>query len=342
MKLICAEILHLSLIFRLQELDEYELDAFFGSTLPFIVRLAFRLPEIIPSSIPLLRSGRNKSISLSQEQIACILANAFLCTFPHRNEDSKSGEFENYPSVNFSNLFNCEGSQNAEKLKCICHYFLRVSEKSEYQPPIDYILCIMKNVLIVCKIVPTGVVTFTRYSIPEDDLPDWDTCDATFDEKFSIHVCDDGTIEDDGRGMLQVDFANKYFGGGVLGQGCVQEEILFMIYPELLCGRLFTEALADNECLIILGCERFNYYNGYSTTFQWAGNFIDRTFVDPFRRRNSAIVALDAIRFKTKAHQYKEENLKRELNKVLNNFRFALIWLCSSTQLLHLNIVFNS
>ena len=39
----------------------------------------------------------------------------------------------------------------------------------------------------------------------------------------------------------QVDFANKFVGGGVLGDGCVQEEIRFLINPELIVTRLFTE-----------------------------------------------------------------------------------------------------
>ena len=48
-----------------------------------------------------------------------------------------------------------------------------------------------------------------------------------------------------GASVLQLDFANKYVGGGVLGNGCVQEEIRFLICPELivsclLCGLRFT------------------------------------------------------------------------------------------------------
>ena len=40
-----------------------------------------------------------------------------------------------------------------------------------------------------------------------------------------------GLIEDEeGRGVM-VDFANKVLGGGVLTNGAVQEEILFMCYP---------------------------------------------------------------------------------------------------------------
>lgn len=53
--------------------------------------------------------------------------------------------------------------------------------------------------------------------------------------------------------MLQVDFANKYMGGGVLGMGAVQEEIRVLICPEMIVTRLFTECLEKNESLIMKG-----------------------------------------------------------------------------------------
>lgn len=53
--------------------------------------------------------------------------------------------------------------------------------------------------------------------------------------------------------FLQVDFASSWIGGGVLGSGLVQEEILFLMNPELIVSRLFTERLEDSECLIITG-----------------------------------------------------------------------------------------
>lgn len=52
---------------------------------------------------------------------------------------------------------------------------------------------------------------------------------------------------------LQVDFANQFVGGGVTSSGLVQEEIRFLINPELIVSRLFTEALDHKECLIITG-----------------------------------------------------------------------------------------
>ena len=52
--------------------------------------------------------------------------------------------------------------------------------------------------------------------------------------------------------------------GGVLGHGAVQEEIRFMICPELLISCLLCEKLGDRECVVIKGAERFSNYSGYS------------------------------------------------------------------------------
>ncbi len=57
-----------------------------------------------------------------------------------------------------------------------------------------------------------------------------------------------------------MDFANKYVGGGVLGYGCVQEEIRFLISPELIVSRLFVEELDVNEILLVIGPEMFSTY----------------------------------------------------------------------------------
>lgn len=50
-----------------------------------------------------------------------------------------------------------------------------------------------------------------------------------------------------------MDFASSWLGGGVLDSGLLQEEILFLMSPELIVSRLFTEKLQDNECVIVTG-----------------------------------------------------------------------------------------
>lgn len=74
-----------------------------------------------------------------------------------------------------------------------------------------------------------------------------------------------------------MDFANKYIGGGVLGHGCVQEEIRFVICPELIVSLLFNEVMDTNEAIFIRGCERFSSYIGYGSSFEWLEDFQDDT-----------------------------------------------------------------
>lgn len=172
---------------------------------------------------------------------------------------------------------------------------------------------------IVYFLVPNGVLTFTRRSLTEKELPNWEECNIPLGIT-PLHITSSGTIEDQGQGLLQVDFANKFLGGGVLGSGCVQEEIRFVICPELIISKLFTEALKPCEALLMIGCEQFSKYTGYASNFTWDGNFIDNTPFDDSRRRQCHIVAIDALYFVQSSHQYREELMLRELNKAYVGF----------------------
>ncbi|CDQ94831.1 unnamed protein product [Oncorhynchus mykiss] len=122
-------------------------------------------------------------------------------------------------------LFEGSSPKKREKLKTLLCYFRSVIEQK-----------------------PTGLVTYTRKCL--DRPPNWKNSQ---NQLTKLHITCVGTIEDDGHGMLQVDFANRFVGGGVTGSGLVQEEIRFLINPELIVSRLFTEALLQNECLIVTG-----------------------------------------------------------------------------------------
>lgn len=98
--------------------------------------------------------------------------------------------------------------------------------------------------------------------------------------------------------------------------GCVQEEIRFVICPELFVTMLVTEALDDTEALVICGVEQYSKYEGYSDNFQWAGDYVDETPRDNSGRRKTCIVAIDALRFTQPNLQFNMDNITRELNKV--------------------------
>ncbi|KAM8924578.1 poly(ADP-ribose) glycohydrolase [Pelodytes ibericus] len=270
-------------------LDEDEYSCLFNIVLPKMAVLALELPNICTQPIPLLKKGMNHSITISQKQISSLLANAFFCTFISHNK--RSG-YSSYPDINFNRLFEGKNPRKAEKLKTLFCYFRRVVNRS-----------------------PTGLVTFTRQCLK--NFPQWDRSSKKLTK---IHVTCKGTIEGNGHGMLQVDFANRYVGGGVTGSGLVQEEIRFIINPELIISRLFTESLDSNECLIVTGTEQYSEYTGYAETYKWASNHEDEAPRDDWERRTTEIVAIDALHFRSHTEQFAPEKITRELNKAYCGF----------------------
>ncbi|XP_049270838.1 poly(ADP-ribose) glycohydrolase isoform X1 [Rhipicephalus sanguineus] len=277
-----------------EELDSSESESFFKVLLPKIVALALRLPALITQPIPLLKCGEDQLLSMSQLQVGCLLANAFFCTFPRRNTLKSNSEYANYPDINFNRLFSgpSDEARKMEKLKCIVNYFRRITKQE-----------------------PTGMLTFHRRCLTEPY--EWSSSKRKLGNLF---VSELGFIEREGQGMLQVDFANKFIGGGVLGGGCVQEEIRFMMCPELIVSRLFTEALGSREVLVITGAEQFNATSGYADKFAWKDDFKDEVPRDPWERRCTEVVAMDALCFAKPQEQYRPSNIRRELNKAYCGF----------------------
>ena len=109
-------------------------------------------------------------------------------------------------------------------------------------------------------------------------------------------------------------------GGGVVGNGCVQEEIRFLMCPEFIIARLFTEKLEANKSLLVVGVERFNSYTGYDSTFEHAGDRADLTQRNWWGLRHCKMIAIDARVFHCYTDQFKKVSLERELNKDFSGF----------------------
>jgi poly(ADP-ribose) glycohydrolase len=63
----------------------------------------------------------------------------------------------------------------------------------------------------------------------------------------------------------------------VLGSDCVQEEIRFSICLEMLASLLVCEMMEPNECVFLIGRERYSLYEGYAGSFKFTGNYEDAT-----------------------------------------------------------------
>ncbi|KAG0054671.1 hypothetical protein BGZ83_010691 [Gryganskiella cystojenkinii] len=471
-------------LLKSQFLSSEERTRFFDVILPRIQALALRLPELVPKPIPFLRQQQDSAVTLSQEQIACLLANAFLNTFPCRNVPNKrSRKFSKRPGVKRStssgsqlhndqvaehdddddsedendqdierksskrkdkglaasasassssgkagrgaassgankggrggnnnqvanrggrkgSVFNtprpprkrratgpaaqfeffeegepmelCTRLKELEKVmvselaasvgnlavapEAKAEEEKQKDDKKEDRPPrllsINFLSlfwsedpsslnpctvaqaaklrCIVHYFDRVTTDMPTGAVTYHRQVIKKPvylkvDRDNHD--DAGVQDGFTfrtVKVDSVSPLEEAPQGALQLDFANKNIGGGALDRGAVQEEIRFMICPELIISRLFTTQLEANEALLIKGAERYSNYIGYSKTFEWYSDHQDQVPRDYMSRRMTEICAIDAIPFKSRVsrlNQFEKYAILREFNKSLVGYR---------------------
>ncbi|CAF1569627.1 unnamed protein product [Rotaria magnacalcarata] len=266
---------------------------FMSTVLSNICDLALNVNTFCSRSPPLLLAGKNHSVTMSQRQAASLLACAFFSLFPYRSQHEQTREYKNFQDPNFLQLYQYGPTQKIEKLRCILHYFQRITQR-----------------------MPNGVITFQRFSLPESEHPKWPKSKAPLSP---VHLTMNQKIEDIDC-VLQVDFANRYIGGGVLGAGCVQEEIRFCICPEMLVSLLICEKMEPNECIFLIGCERYASYEGYADSFQFGGNYKDNTPKDNWGRKWCHVVAMDAIRFPDQRSQYNMKYIDRDLLKAYTSF----------------------
>jgi poly(ADP-ribose) glycohydrolase len=135
-----------------------------------------------------------------------------------------------------------------------------------------------------------------------------------------VEVNHDRSIEDYEGPCLQVDFANRFIGGGTLGYGNVQEELMFAVSPELIASMAFTEEMDDNEAIVMVGAEHISLFTGYERASH-AGRKHDNRPIDEHNRLDSHVVAIDALELMgMEANQYKDWEIARELNKAFIGF----------------------
>ncbi|XP_039002994.1 poly(ADP-ribose) glycohydrolase 1-like [Hibiscus syriacus] len=265
--------------------------------LPFLIDLHYQNTQHYGYGLRILGPQQPGVVLLSQELIAALLACSLFCLFLISDRGPR-----HLPTINFDQLFaslyESYSESQENKLRCIVHYFQRI-----------------------CLQMPTRSVSFERKLLSLGHQP-LQSClsypYADFWTKSTIPLCpfqvhSSGLIEDHAIGTLEVDFENKYLGGGALNRDCVQEEIRFMINPELIAGMLFLPSMADNESIEIVGVERFSDYTGYSSLFRFTGDYVDKRNVGSLGRRKTRILAMDAL-CSPRMKQYKLNYLLRYVN----------------------------
>ncbi|KAI9295902.1 hypothetical protein K502DRAFT_341372 [Neoconidiobolus thromboides FSU 785] len=288
--------------------------------IPLIAKFALLINELFPLPIPLLLTQMDTSMTLSSLQVVSLLSCAFFCLFPHRNIVYTNSEYNFFPKINFTWLLSIhsDGLSSNElrkvKFRFLFNYFRRSGEELDLES--KYITFHRKVLLKEMKITQKFIES-EKNKVKSD----------FFDLKLpKIELVHDELIEDNNQNLAKVNFANCYIGGGVLRKGSVQEEILFLMYPELIVGCLFTERLKDNEALSVKGVERYNSYKGYSYELEYDGNYKDLSKSDEYNRLESEIICMDAYHFSEKDYfkQFEANFILRELNKAIISFHPSL------------------
>jgi poly(ADP-ribose) glycohydrolase len=262
--------------------------AFESDVLPCLVERARTSGE----ALPLLVQGDARQLVIARSDALALVCNLLLGTIaPQRSP-------EPFPRCDASRLLADDRPHVTAKLRCVLEYLWRCAKE-----------------------IPAGDLVIERCVLSPRDAAAWGA-DAT--PLGVLDVVAKGTIEE-AVGCLQADFANRFLGGGVLGGGCVQEEIRFSITTELLAAMPLSAAMRDDEAIRIGGVEQFSRYEGYGSGFRFAGGLRDPA---P-RAANGApltrVVAIDAISFGRAplAHQLAPSTLLREIGKAFVGFAHA-------------------
>ena len=139
----------------------------------------------------------------------------------------------------------------------------------------------------------------------------------------SITIAHDNESIENYNGKAKVDFANKHIGGGSLGRGCVQEEIMFANRPELYTTMIFSEVMLENEATILTGFRKYFRNKGYAETCEYNGKEEIAYEYDEAKRAKEYIVAIDAVHFprKNDVSQFDVKFVQREMFKAYVGFK---------------------
>ncbi|XP_011496990.1 PREDICTED: uncharacterized protein LOC105361492 [Ceratosolen solmsi marchali] len=277
-----------------KELNSTERNHIFTKTIPYMVNRAKILKiHKPPQGLYFSLQQQGDTIEHSYAFVASLIANAFFSTYPKRTPKT-------HPTLmdfNFTNFFKYLHlkSQRA-KLRGLFQYFDYLEYEGERA---------LEGHLLISRQVMLSKQWLT--------IEDWLECSMPL---CPLSIRHEGRLErakQAGNTVMQVCFASRNLGNGVLEDSVTQETIQIATHPELLAIILSVEALEDNEALIVEGLRHISRIQDpkHRATFE--------IIPEP---NSITICCIDAEDYsQLPLAQYEEDNVLRELNKSLLGFR---------------------
>lgn len=335
-----------------------ERQTFFEQVLPVMAKLVRQLPFMFPTPPPLLAPWTVDNTAFDQSQRCCIgsknwtftkeeslalVCGCFFGIFPDQDIASPDAERQQssqhrrrpplveFPFFTMTRLLHCPNNNSpvpgikAEKLRCVLEYLLRVVPAFvQDEASIRSQLITFTRVAVFTP--PTGGSALGSQADDSAQFVGALTRPGVTDVR-AIR-CESQRWIEELDAHVQIDFANKYAGGGVFNSGCVQEEIRFLLSPELMVACLIFAKLEPHEAFVIHGTERYSAYKGYGMTFRFNGAFNDSTGFETLergRRRQCVIVGIDATDYGGSSRverQFSAEHIQRDLLKAFVGFAY--------------------
>ena len=270
----------------------------FLKTIKIISTLAMELEVHLKGKrLEVLNTQRSGKLCLNRCTVANLLAHSFLCLHPTTSRGNS------FPEINFNYVFEAvsEVASNMEKVRCTLKYFERIGG----------------NEFLIYSKLEMKKLILQRVVLRKQNDMNWLNLEQSNKPLCTFNINHHQKIEETSQKYARVDFANCYLGGGVLNTGCVQEEIMFTVCPELIVAMLFMEKMDDNEAIIISGFERYFDYSGYGRSFKYKADYHEKS------PEKNVLVAIDALSYKQDEayNQYSEKNILRDITKAFVGFK---------------------
>ncbi|KAL7997211.1 putative poly(ADP-ribose) glycohydrolase, BRCT domain superfamily [Plasmopara halstedii] len=340
-----------------------EKNKWFHDVLPMMQQLVLQMPQMFAIPPPLLTpyhkvASHNATVAsypatqmhrFTKLQVLTLVCACFFGIFPNQKigtvgkftqvsqrNDIHDVQNVQFPSFSAIQMFSASTSRmmvlKGHKIRCFLQYFFRMVPHAKPDETVltTEIIDFVRVAVHVPKCIPTS---YTPSKILEMLYPT--TKEMAMYPPLSTPMCVSDKLIEDLNEHMQIDFANEFPGGGVLDSGCVQEEIRFLISPELLVSCLVFSKLESYETFVVHGTERFCTYKGYGGTFQYTGNYQDKTdrtiLSNNSFRRNNIVVGMDATDYSMTQveRQYSRAHVWRDLVKAFAGFSYKTDETCS-------------
>lgn len=237
----------------------------FLSALPRLGLLVDRLQAEHPDGVPLLLPERSAQVELSRAAMAGLGAHLLLGTLPPADDL--------HPEQPYNTLDRVLGDSLPSTVAKLCAWLQWLAQAVD-QPP-------------------AGRLALERRCVPPPSADAWAACQRPLPP---VRLVEDRGIEL-AHGCTQVDFANRFPGGGVLGRGNVQEELRFAMSPELLASTLLCPAMGPDEAILVHGAGHLARIEGYGGSARYAGPTSSPGPVGLDGTPQVEVLVLDAVAF---------------------------------------------